>query len=148
MNCVEFLEVLREALEGKVPEQVIQDNLNYYRSYINGEVLKGKSEADVIESIGDPRLIARTIEESTKYASDNNAQYDEYGNADYEDSTDGMGNRIRQINIPGWLAAVIAIAIMLLLIIVVFRVAVFAAPFIIAFVLAGIIYRAVKSWID
>ena len=34
MRQEEFLNSFREALIGKVPDNVIQDNLNYYRNYI------------------------------------------------------------------------------------------------------------------
>ena len=69
MNCEEFLRQFRDALEGKVSESVIQDNVRYYRSYINDQTSGGRSESDVIMTLGDPRLLAKTIEESSKFAS-------------------------------------------------------------------------------
>ena len=35
--------------------------LRYYDDYIRSERQKGRSEADIMEELGDPRLIARTI---------------------------------------------------------------------------------------
>lgn len=52
---------LKSELEGRVPYSVIQENLRYYDSYIMEEVAKGQTEDEVIESLGGPRIIARTI---------------------------------------------------------------------------------------
>lgn len=65
MNKEEFLRGLRQALEGNVSPAVIQENIRYYDNYITDEVRKGAREADVIAEIGDPRLIAKTIEDTT-----------------------------------------------------------------------------------
>lgn len=61
MTKKEFLEKMRLALNGKVPGNVVTENLQYYEDYINTEIRKGKSEEEVLSSLGDPRLIARTI---------------------------------------------------------------------------------------
>ena len=52
---------LKSELEGRVPYSVIQENLRYYDSYIMEEAAKGQTEDEVIESLGGPRIIARTI---------------------------------------------------------------------------------------
>ena len=62
MRQDEFLNSLKDALVGKVPEQVIYDNINYYTDYINSQIKNGRSESDILASLGDPRLLAKTIE--------------------------------------------------------------------------------------
>lgn len=52
---------LKSELEGRVPYSVIQENLRYYDSYIMEEAARGQTEDEVIESLGGPRIIARTI---------------------------------------------------------------------------------------
>lgn len=79
MNKEEFLRRLRQALAGDVPPGVIEENIRYYDSYISGEVRKGQTEAEVIDIIGDPRLIAKTIVETTEGA----------GDAAYSDTVNG-----------------------------------------------------------
>ena len=54
MRQEEFLNSFREALIGKVPDNVIQDNLNYYRNYIHSSINSGRREEDVLGSLGDP----------------------------------------------------------------------------------------------
>ena len=64
MSKAEFLQGLRNELEGRVPYSVIQENLNYYDSYISKETAGGTPEEAVIEALGGPRIIARTIVET------------------------------------------------------------------------------------
>ena len=59
MRKTEFLQELREALDGEVSASVIQSNISYYDQYISQEAAKGRSEEEVIEEIGSPRLIAK-----------------------------------------------------------------------------------------
>lgn len=68
MRKAEFLQELRETLAGEVPASVIQENIAYYDSYIAGQIASGRSEEAVLEEIGSPRLIARTIIDSQEAA--------------------------------------------------------------------------------
>ena len=61
MTREEFLRRLSEALEGNISAGAVQDNLNYYNQYILDEVRGGKTEEEVLQSLGDPWAIARTI---------------------------------------------------------------------------------------
>lgn len=61
MNRSEFLKRLREALENDLSGQVVQENVDYYNQYISDEVKSGKSEEEVLEMLGDPWMLARTV---------------------------------------------------------------------------------------
>ena len=61
MNKEDFLRGLQNALSGEVPPMVVRDNLRYYDDYIRTEIQKGRGEDQVMEELGDPRPIARTI---------------------------------------------------------------------------------------
>ena len=61
MNRSEFIKELREALKNSVSEPAVQENVRYYAGYIEDEVKKGRNEKEVIEELGDPWLIAKTI---------------------------------------------------------------------------------------
>ena len=65
MSREEFLRGLEEALAGEVPASVVRDNLNYYSSYLSQELAKGRTMEEIIEEIGEPRIVARTIIDST-----------------------------------------------------------------------------------
>lgn len=76
MNKTEFLQGLQSALSGNVPPETVWENLRYYSDYIRSEVQKGRSERDVMEELGDPRLIARTIMDATPGAGE--GMFEEY----------------------------------------------------------------------
>lgn len=61
MNRSEFLNKLREALENDLGAQAVQENIEYYDSYIRSEVQNGRTEQEVLDMLGDPWVIARTI---------------------------------------------------------------------------------------
>ncbi len=156
MNREDFLRQFREALEGKVPEQVINENIFYYGNYISSQVNGGKSEHEVLHALGDPRLLAKTIEESCKfsggtggakrnsyggsYSSANNYGQDRYGS--YGNDTRSTNRRITTI--PAWLVALLAVIIFVFLITVVFNVFMFFLPVIIVGFVAMIVYKLIR----
>ncbi len=76
MSKEEFLRGLENALSGNVPPTVVRDNLRYYDDYIRSERRNGRTEDDIMEELGDPRLIARTILDTTPQAAE--GEYEEY----------------------------------------------------------------------
>ena len=58
MDRGEFLSVLRESLEGFIPMEEVETNIDFYQNYFEEA---SQSDKEVIEELGDPRLIARTI---------------------------------------------------------------------------------------
>ena len=64
MNKAEFLGGLAEKLSEDLSPDAVEEQLNYYRGYIDGEMSKGRSEEDITFDLGDPILIARNIVES------------------------------------------------------------------------------------
>lgn len=61
MTKAEFLETLRGKLTGEVSAAEIAHTLRYYDEYISEAVTAGKSETQVLEELGSPLLIAKTI---------------------------------------------------------------------------------------
>lgn len=57
----DFFRELEECLRGEVPEEEIRDSIHYYRQYFAEERAAGRSEKEIIQSLGSPRLIARSI---------------------------------------------------------------------------------------
>ena len=70
MTKQEFLEGLRERLLEEGASVLVPENLNYYDSYIEEEKQKGRTEEDVLEELGNPALIARSILEAAGYEVD------------------------------------------------------------------------------
>lgn len=76
INKIEFLQGLQSALSGNVPPETVRENLRYYSDYIRSEMQKGRAERDVMEELGDPRLIAKTIIDATPGAGE--GMFEEY----------------------------------------------------------------------
>ncbi|WP_346909994.1 DUF1700 domain-containing protein [Faecalicatena orotica] len=61
MTRSEFLQELRQALENDLSGSIVQENVQFYNQYITDEMAKGKSEEEVLQMLGDPWIIARTV---------------------------------------------------------------------------------------
>lgn len=61
MTRKEFLEGLREKLSGSLPAGEVQNHVDYYNDYIKEEVKKGRRESEVLDELGDPWVIARSL---------------------------------------------------------------------------------------
>lgn len=151
MNREEFLKQFREALEGKVPEQVISENVAYYRNYINNQVNSGKSESETLHELGDPRLLAKTIEESSRFTGSREGTQRRtysYSGTGYEQGNydnNRYDTHGKVTTIPAWFVALIALAVIMLFITVVLKIFTFFLPAIIAGLAAMFAYRLVKS---
>ena len=69
MTQIEFVTELEQALRGNVEERIIQENVRYYNDYISEQRAAGKSEEEIFASLGSPRLIAKTIIDTSGEAS-------------------------------------------------------------------------------
>ena len=61
MNKSEFLKILKESLSVSLEKSAIDTQIKYYDDYISNEIKNGKTEKEVLDELGDPRLIAKTI---------------------------------------------------------------------------------------
>jgi len=61
MTKQEFLDELRQSLSGNVSSEAIMDSYRYYSTYIEDEMRSGKTEEQVVDELGKPSLIARSI---------------------------------------------------------------------------------------
>lgn len=61
MNKQEFMDELRKTLSGEVTDQVCRETCRYYEDYIATEIRGGRTEEEVLEELGRPSLIARSV---------------------------------------------------------------------------------------
>ena len=88
---------LKSELEGRGPYSVIQENLRYYDSYIMEEAAKGQTEDEVIESLGGPRIIARTIVDAALDTEDRPDGFDSFeSEASYRSGPAGSSQEERE----------------------------------------------------
>lgn len=135
MEKTEFIERLQRALAAGLSSGQVAENVRYYQDYIDSEIRKGRSEKEVMESLGDPRLLAKSIIEANKHAGasyGSNQEYDE----EVAEEPQGWGTdqdmpESRSVVLPGWLVMLIVTVVVLLVIGVAFSLLYFLAPVII-----------------
>ena len=117
MNRHEFLKQLEHALEAEMNPEKVREHVDYYRSYIAEEVKNGKSEKEVMDLLGDPWVIARSIIDSPL-----NETEDQYTYADYEEAEQEAPFGTPEIKIKkitGWKIAAVCVGIVLILVLVI-----------------------------
>ena len=154
MNKEEFLYKMKDALDGQVSEIIISDNIDYYKNYINSEMLNGKSEIEVLDMLGDPRLLAKTViemqendnnenntkSENNKYNDDN---YDDYNQEEDDFSKRADNSKIHSFfGLKGCLISILMLFIVFIILRFLLSVAInFAIPICIIILLVGLFKR-------
>lgn len=156
MNKEEFLKKMKESLYGEVSDIIISDNIYYYRNYIETEISNGKSESEVLDMLGDPRLLAKTIIElqgvGNSPNSFNDSEYSSYAEEQervYRSNTNSDAqNGFSFSKIKGCLLGIIILIVIITIFAFVLQVALyFAVPIAIVVVVMGLI-KKLRQWHD
>lgn len=142
MSKQEFLDILKNALNGRVAPNLVQENINYYEDYINTQIRMGRDEQDVLESLGDPRLIARTIIETSGQGRTDTYSANEPQNTGYQP----RGHK--SSGIPGWLWVLIVILVLIFIFSMVFSVLTFLAPIILPILVVVFLVKLFRDWLN
>lgn len=131
MDRTEFLDKLQHALAGGLNSSKVAENVQYYREYIDVEIRKGRGEEEVLASLGDPRLLAKSIIEANKRAGLNEGTNRTYDEETPQNVYGEQQETAHTVRMPGWLIILIVVVIFLLIIGVVFSMISIFAPIII-----------------
>lgn len=112
MKQQEFLAQLKIALENELNEQGVKENLEFYRSYIQGEIQKGIPEEEVIAQLGDPWAIAKTVILTEKIEDQESTSDSEVQSNEQKAYDNGLKE------IPKWKLVLIIIAVIAVLLLV------------------------------
>lgn len=155
MGKQEFLEKLRTALSGRVSAEIVAENVRYYEDYINIEVRKGRNEKEVLEQLGDPRLIARTIIQThggtgrDSRSTETNAEAGSRGDGYGEEA--GRRKRFFGLHMPGWLLGTVALvvfaAVLALVFAVVYSVASLLLPVLLIILAVSFVVKLFRDWL-
>ena len=126
MTKREFLDNLRMQLEGELSPSQIEGHLHYYDEYISEATAAGRRESDVLDELGSPVFIAKTLLETAQPA-DSGEYYEE---APRQEEFQGRVHtwRIHPL-VAKWVFPIVGIAIVLLLLWLIGSVAAFALRF-------------------
>ena len=84
MNKAQFLELLSQKLSEDLSRADVIGHVNYYETYINEEIGKGRSEEEVMMELGDPYMIARTILDTSSGSAYEDVVYEDAVSVDTE----------------------------------------------------------------
>lgn len=159
MDRQEFLGGLERTLRGGgISEALIWDHMNYYGSYFDSEAAKGRTEEEIAEDLGDPRLIAKTILETQgediyrETAGTYESEQETYGSSEGRDrgfhaelGENGWDVRVGKFKINSWygylLIGLIVCAVLSLVISIIGGIVSFVAPAVLPVLVIVLILR-------
>lgn len=110
MNRQSFITELRAYLTGKVDTLVIEETISYYQDYFDRTMKEGLSEEAIVEQLGNPRLLGKTIVQTQKNRTGSVEPEDE--EARHNDHNPS-GNGYRLFNLPKWAFILILICVVI-----------------------------------
>lgn len=164
MGRREFLDTLRTQLQGVLSPSEIEGHLHYYQEYIAESIASGKTEQEVMEELGNPIMIARTLIDSAQaeerreewtYGSFGNQEF--FGGFDSRASENDYGEeekgsfkrKIHTFHISPfaakWVIPLVVILIVFLLLTLLGTVVAFAARFFVPILAVILVIAIVKS---
>ena len=147
MNRDDFIEKLRISLNGRVDPQTVNENLEYYNEYISIQMREGKSERQVLEELGDPRLLAKSIITASGASRDEEDYEDDAGA--YHDGPEYYNTgAVRVKKIPGWVELVIVLAIIFLILGLVVSVLSFLLPILLPIFVVLFFVKLFRDWLN
>ena len=161
MSRYEFIETLRSVLNRSLTPSQVTEHVNYYEEYIRSRVAAGENERAVLTSLGDPRLIARTILEAgecsssasrTAYRETDASDADAYSYGNYRNEVDRGSSgrtdvRVRH-QLPTWLVWILIIGIIILVLGLVVSVVSFLVPLLIPALVVIFLVKLFRDWLN
>lgn len=123
MNRQEFIRELRIAMTGHFSPSEIQENVDYYEDYIDMQLRKGKTEREVLDELGDPKLLIKSMRAAGKGNGSgvrNETAYKEVSGSNVRNNTseNATHGQMKVIQIPCivWVIGLILVIILLMVI--------------------------------
>lgn len=144
MTKAEFLSTLRSQLAGEVSLAELDNTMRYYEEYISDALRGGKMESEILQELGSPLLIAKTIIETA------GKDVDGPGNV-YEQKYDNSERRnedkvtYRHYNMNTLTFKLVAAAIIIIVLLVVFTILRVLIPLLIPVIIIGLILSIIRG---
>jgi len=146
MDKQEFISTLRRELSGMEDYEYINDTINYYENYIESEIRKGNSEEMVLESLGDARLIAKSIRASKDEETDNDEEEEVRTSREFtSEESGGLKILNKFMSLPGWGRRAIGVAGTLVVLVVVGKLLAWMFPVLVVGGIGYMFYRFFKD---
>lgn len=143
MTKQEFLDGLRRSLASGLEPSEVSDHINYYSQYIDSQIRMGTSEEEVMASLGEPRLIAKTLlgmggteTVTEEYVEDENVRDENYRYFNFRDKT---------LKIPGWLFTILVCVVSFFVLTFVFALMTRLLPYFFLVMFGIMAYRFIRN---
>ena len=143
MTKQEFLDGLRRSLTGGMETSEVNEHINYYSQYIDSQIRMGSSEEQVMASLGEPRLIAKTLlgmeggeTVTEEYVEDETVREANYRHFNVKGKT---------LKIPRWLFTILACVISFFVLSFVFALMTRLLPIFFMIMIGVMLYRFVRN---
>lgn len=148
MTKEEFLYELKKELSVLDSAEATAYNLRYYSDYIDAEIVKGRSEQEVLDELGNPRWLVNSIKESGDYGRVQDIIDGPLENIRSNDEDDQKMHTIRIEGMKARILGVAILAIFLLFLVAIFyilgKIFVFLLPVLIPILLICLIFGFMK----
>ena len=143
MSKQEFLDGLRRSLAGNLETREINEHINYYSDYIDSQIRKGISEEEVMDSLGEPRLIAKTLigMEDVETVTGEYVEDEVKADANYR----YFNINGKMLRVPGWLFTILVCVLSFCVLTVVFALMTRLLPFFFMIMLGIMMYRFIRN---
>jgi len=129
-----FINDLRRTLAVSLSSSEIEEHAKYYNDYIAMEMSKGKSEEQILDELGDPRLIGKSILE---------AKGDSDKQSDANQKAKTVESKLRMI--PTWLTIILVVGVLVFIIVLLLRVFIQFLPVLLILIFAIAIVSFVRK---
>ena len=142
MSKQEFLEQLRKNISSINDYEVVNDTMNYYEEYIENEIRRGKEEQTVLDSLGDPRLIAKSIVATHEFDKEEQKETNNSGYRTSETVFNGEGKTYR---LPTWLFKLLGILVIGVVLVIAFIILQSIFPILVVGIILYMFYKFVRN---
>lgn len=144
MTRTEFLEQLSRSLSVEMDSPLVDENIKFYKTYFSTEEAKGRGEQEILEELGDPRILAKSLIEAAQRSEAESDGVDgrrarECGSDEYSDFGNGKLQRL-----PWWLILILALLLVVALISVIGTLIWSILPFVLPILIVIFIVRLIR----
>lgn len=82
MKKDDYLFYLKKALKGEIPPDRVKYHVEYYKRYIEEEIRNGRKPQDILDELGHPNMIAKSVIEAERMSGGASGHYEDIDDQD------------------------------------------------------------------
>ena len=143
MTKQDFLDGLRRSLSGGLDTAQVNEHVRYYSDYIDSQIRMGVAEEEVMASLGEPRLIAKTLlgMEEAESVTEEYVYEEETKEQEYRHFNVGG----KSFKLPSWLFTILVCVVSFFVLTVVFALMTRLIPYLFLIIFVVSMFRFFKN---